>query len=218
MSQISSLLAALAAKGLDQEGLEMVANALERERNVTLTLREKNRQRQQRFRASRRNVTVTLKGSPKVPPIDNITLTPSLPLQNSLSSLSGRDARRKAEGDRIVSLFLEGYDQLALSCGLPRVRAVTDRRRVHVLARARNLTEVLDYPSVEAGFGELFARIRGSPFLTGQQNGSGRHWKADLDWIINESNFLKIMEGRYEKTAPQPSRPNTAASFRFDSN
>jgi len=34
------------------------------------------------------------------------------------------------------------------------------------------------------------------PHLTGKND---RQWTADLEWICKEENFVKILEGRYEK-------------------
>lgn len=41
---------------------------------------------------------------------------------------------------------------------------------------------------------EFFQRIEESDFLTGRRNG----FKADADWIANATNFIKIIEGRYD--------------------
>ena len=93
------------------------------------------------------------------------------------------------------------YAVAAKQCGLPAYRAITDRRRSSILARSRDMTDALDFPTPQAGFTELFNKIRGSPLLRGE--GGNRSWRADLDWIINENNCLKIMEGRYEKIEKQ---------------
>lgn len=43
-----------------------------------------------------------------------------------------------------------------------------------------------------------FNDIARSKFLTGRvQSKDGRTWKADFDFIINETNFIKIAEGKY---------------------
>lgn len=45
-----------------------------------------------------------------------------------------------------------------------------------------------------------FAYIARSKFLTGRAQGKdGRAWKADFDFIINETNFIKIAEGKYDE-------------------
>ena len=90
---------------------------------------------------------------------------------------------------QIVDQFVVGWDAI----GISRCRAISKTRQGHILARARDLVEAFNFPDPAAGFAELFARIRGSPFLLGH---TGR-WKCDLDWVVTESNFLKIMEGKY---------------------
>ena len=40
----------------------------------------------------------------------------------------------------------------------------------------------------------LLARVRGSPYLRGEVNG----FRCTFDWIVNASNYQKIMEGNYE--------------------
>lgn len=42
----------------------------------------------------------------------------------------------------------------------------------------------------------FFLYISKSKFLTGAEN-NGRQWQADIDWILKESNFVKIIEGKY---------------------
>jgi uncharacterized protein YdaU (DUF1376 family) len=42
----------------------------------------------------------------------------------------------------------------------------------------------------------LFERVKNTPFLIGKND---REWKVDLEWIVKESNFVKILEGKYEK-------------------
>jgi hypothetical protein len=42
----------------------------------------------------------------------------------------------------------------------------------------------------------LFERVKNTPFLIGKND---REWKVDLEWIVKDSNFVKILEGKYEK-------------------
>ena len=44
------------------------------------------------------------------------------------------------------------------------------------------------------GVQALMTRIRGSPYLRGEVNG----FRVSFDWIVNPSNYQKIMEGNYE--------------------
>ena len=112
---------------------------------------------------------------------------------------NGDPAKNKAENAReTVDGFIRGWDSLAASTGLKPCRAVSDKRRSCILARAKDLTSAFDFPDANSGFADLFARIRGSPKLLGRDK---LEWKCDLDWVITESHFLQIMEGKY---APQP--------------
>lgn len=52
---------------------------------------------------------------------------------------------------------------------------------------------------------EVLYRIAESPFLQGEND---RNWKCDFDWFINETNFVKIAEGKYNKDDDyDPERP-----------
>lgn len=41
----------------------------------------------------------------------------------------------------------------------------------------------------------MFEKASKSDFLNGVNQ---RSWKANFDWLINESNFLKVLEGNYD--------------------
>lgn len=41
-----------------------------------------------------------------------------------------------------------------------------------------------------------FAYVAQCPYLTGNND---REWKADLEWLINEANLIKVIEGKYAK-------------------
>ena len=160
----------------------------------------------------------TERGSPSPPMILTLPPTPPPQIQPSLRSGScpaeiepfelvafpiekkPKQPRQTAEADKIVDSFVAGYDQLAAAVGLARCRAITDKRRAHIVARARDVVTALDYASADDGFRELFEMVRRSPFLCGGSR--DRPWKCDLDWLINESNFLKVLEGKYEKNQP----------------
>ena len=129
----------------------------------------------------------------------------------ALTGLSSRDDggekrnARKVNGhgetEALVDSFVEAWDALARACGLATCRAITDKRKSHILARAKDATSALGFETAQAAFSDLFSRIRKSPFLLGEHN--GREWKCDIDWVINENNFLKIMEGKYARQEKQ---------------
>lgn len=68
---------------------------------------------------------------------------------------------------------------------LPKVKKLTPQRISHINNR------IGDY-----GFQEVEAMLieaSKSDFLTGRS----KDWKANLDWLMNPSNFLKVLEGNY---------------------
>jgi len=83
----------------------------------------------------------------------------------------------------IISLFHEVLP------GLPRVVKWTDTRQEHLRKCWRDETR----QSLE-WWKEYFVRVRGTPFLLGEND---RNWQADLEWLTTESNLLKVLEGKY---------------------
>jgi uncharacterized protein YdaU (DUF1376 family) len=76
---------------------------------------------------------------------------------------------------------------------LPRVRQWTPKRQKQLKARWLSSK---DYQDTE-WWRDFFQYIAGKcPHLIGKND---RQWTADLEWICKEENFVKIVEGRYEK-------------------
>lgn len=50
-------------------------------------------------------------------------------------------------------------------------------------------------------FEEYFAKIKSIPFLLGkvERNNGQRPFKASFEWILKGDNFLKIIEGYYDR-------------------
>jgi len=73
---------------------------------------------------------------------------------------------------------------------LTQVRDWTEKRRKLLKARWRESKERQELP----WWDELFSFIAKSDFLTGRSTA----WQADIEWILNSSNLVKITEGKYE--------------------
>ena len=99
-----------------------------------------------------------------------------------------------------ITQAVDDWNSLAEQTGLTAIRTLTTKRRTALQARIRNCG--LD------GWQAMLEKIRGSPFLTGANE---RGWKADFDWILTESNFIKTTEGKYDAPAKQPNREQTWA-------
>lgn len=77
----------------------------------------------------------------------------------------------------------------------PRMKVWNGDRAASLRARWREdpKRQSLDY------WRRFFAKVAGSPFLTGQVEGrNSRPFLPGLDWMVKASNFAKIIEGRYD--------------------
>lgn len=79
----------------------------------------------------------------------------------------------------------------AICTNLSRVVRLTDKRR-----RAVRLIHDKGYTPEQLD--EAFRRAQASSFCAGQND---RHWKADFDWLLNENNLVKVLEGKYDNPA-----------------
>jgi hypothetical protein len=79
----------------------------------------------------------------------------------------------------------------AICTNLPKVVRLTDKRR-----RAVRLIHDKGYTPEQLD--EAFRRAQASSFCAGQND---RHWKADFDWLLNENNLVKVLEGKYDNPA-----------------
>lgn len=96
--------------------------------------------------------------------------------------------------------IVEGYAETLP--GLPGVAVLNESRKRTLNARWREVCaeEKLD----QAGGLDFFARywriVKDSKFLLGYGSVSrdtGRAWRADFDWLIAPTNFVRVVEGRY---------------------
>lgn len=90
------------------------------------------------------------------------------------------------------------FNSICLS--LPSVKILSNKRKTTIKNRLRA------YPVDE--FKTLFEKAEASEFLKGN-NTNG--WNATFDWLLNENNMLKVLEGNYDnkpqKEKPKPINP-----------
>jgi hypothetical protein len=82
-------------------------------------------------------------------------------------------------------------------------REVRCRERIsHARSKGKNIAQFL------ADFREAVARSAATPFLCGEGPGG---WSANFDWLIlNDTNYLKVIEGRYDSGAGNFARAASA--------
>jgi uncharacterized protein YdaU (DUF1376 family) len=82
-------------------------------------------------------------------------------------------------------VILENYH---LYCDkLSKVIKLSDQRKKHIAGRFKDF----DFDTITI----VLQKVGKSDFLNGMND---RLWKADIDWIFNPTNFIKIMEGKYD--------------------
>lgn len=80
----------------------------------------------------------------------------------------------------------DAYHRICVS--FPKIRTIEGKRQKAVAARWRT------YKSLDV-FEELFEIAEASSFLKGDSNSD---WSADFDWMMNATNFSKILEHKYD--------------------
>lgn len=78
---------------------------------------------------------------------------------------------------------------------LPQIKSISQKRETALKALLKLYTQDQIF--------EVFEKTQNSDFLTGVKT----EWKASFDWIINQNNFLKILEGNYENKNTQKEKP-----------
>jgi hypothetical protein len=81
------------------------------------------------------------------------------------------------------------------TCDLTKVKTIGEERKKHIKARWKQYNHTL------TTFEELFSKTANSLFLNGKND---RGWSADFDWLMNENNFAKVLEGKYNKEQNKP--------------
>jgi hypothetical protein len=191
--KVSELMQAMADAGAPMSAILIAVQALE-ERDEALAVKravERDRKRRQRANAQDNDGTVTGQSRDKTgtfqdtPPLDK-EIPPKPPKEINPPPISPHSSDEECP-PLSVSEVVEGWNGRATRSGLRTVAKLTDAR-TRQIRRMAKAYPVEDWQSV-------FAKVEQSPFLRGQND---RGWKADFDFVLNEKNFVKILEGKYD--------------------
>jgi len=105
----------------------------------------------------------------------------------------------KEEGSPSLADAVNSWNLMASSKKLPQIQILTERRK-------RSLTARLAECGGLEGWQVALAKVRDSPFLTGDND---RNWRADFDFLLQQKSFTKLMEGGYDGQARATSKPNS---------
>jgi hypothetical protein len=107
-------------------------------------------------------------------------------LENSINTILSSENNGDVPYEQIVSLYNRILDEL------PKVSVVSPGRKRAMAARwntGKNTREI-------GWWEEFFDFISQSAFLMGKNS---KGWTASFDWIMKPANFVKIVEGTYNK-------------------
>lgn len=127
---------------------------------------------------------------------------------NNVTSPSLRYGEKEKEKEKEIEIEIEGekktnyqmiadmYNETCVS--FPRLRSISESRKKAI--RARMKTYALD------DFKMLFKKAEASSFLKGQNK---RNWSATFDWLIQDGNMAKVLDGNYDdkESAPSGGKP-----------
>jgi uncharacterized protein YdaU (DUF1376 family) len=96
------------------------------------------------------------------------------------NTIEVKSQKTKIPFEEIIEIFN------SVCVDLPRVEKITEPRKKLITNRIKeNSLEIL---------GDVFKKVCESDFLSGRKS----DWKASFDWIMNPTNFVKILEDNYK--------------------
>ena len=143
-------------------------------------------------------------GEPNGPP-NAIDPDLDLDFKKETSSLSSKPAVSKRDDE--INQALLTYHASAERVGWPKVKKVTSRRKASLIQRVKDAGG-LD------GWKAAMVRAERSSFLRGEKT----DWRADFDFLLQQSSFLKLLEGKYDDRPPgglKAAPPPTTGPFLY---
>jgi uncharacterized protein YdaU (DUF1376 family) len=101
-----------------------------------------------------------------------------------------------AEEEKVTFSKIQKLWNEILGDKLQSIRSITDQRKKHITARVRED----DKRRKITWWQNYFEFISESEFLMGggpKDPKTGKAWQAEFEWVINQNNMIKIIEGKY---------------------
>ena len=143
----------------------------------------------------------TQKGDSYIGALDYHNITTENLVTSSNDDASSAIKTKKIRSTKPKAPVTDIYDAYNEVLGekLPKALILTDARKRDISARWNELLNTehngkLRYSDIEDGlhwWKRLFAKVTLNPHWVGEND---RGWRADLDWIINKKNFIKVLE------------------------
>jgi hypothetical protein len=94
------------------------------------------------------------------------------------------------------SEIVELFNSICIS--YPKVKSLSENRKKAIKARLKTY----GYDTIR----QVFEKAEASDFMKGKNN---RNWSANFDWILKDSNFVKILDGNYDNKPVQQKNTGT---------
>lgn len=124
-----------------------------------------------------------------IPPLTESHPTPDTVSPNTSEIHQNTPKDMSSDDDLSVYDVVDAWNDLAADRGLPKVSKVTEARRRQVQARIK------EYPDA-ADWSKALSAIDKSKFLCGDND---RGWRANFDFLLQPSTFIKLLEGTYDR-------------------
>lgn len=192
MSLNADTIALLLAKGLNGEDLLDVARAMECRADPTATERKRRQRAKEKAErdTSQRDVT-------------RDTVSPKERNQTPSGTVLPNEAIASLPIRQPVSEALKVWNENAAVAGWPQAKTMPPNRQKLVASRLRE--------HGIAGWVGAIAKARASPYLSGSDPPT---WFT-FSWLIKSENFLKLIEGNYDRRHNDSADPTTTALNRF---
>jgi hypothetical protein len=116
-------------------------------------------------------------------------------VRESVKGSSKEDPKKAPPSKISPTLIMDLWNRRLVKKGFPKILKLIPSRISQIKNRSKDLPTYDDWVG-------LFKKIEASQFLCGVND---RGWKAGFDFILNEKNLLKILEGKYDN---QPAHKN----------
>ena len=116
-------------------------------------------------------------------------------IEEDKNRIDKEEDNRKIDYQKIANL----YNDICIS--FPKITKLSDARKKSIKARLNTYT--ID------DFTQLFTKAQASDFLKGKNN---RNWQANFDWLIKDSNMVKVLDGNYDNKGSVKTQIQTSNS------
>lgn len=110
-----------------------------------------------------------------------------------------KESKEKVTCEQVVDLYR------SICVSYPKVISLSEAGKRAIRARLKMYS--MD------DFRMLFEKAEASSFLKGANN---RNWSATFDWLLKESNMVKVLEGNYDNKTRSPAGAGTTGANKFN--